>query len=259
MLTWKYWDVAIAVVGFLVQCGLALMGLTMTHWKHKAQFGVLVLVGMLFTGFAVKRGVDSANRVQAQLDTIARNTERPTNFTVTPTPVTVNPPPVIVKPPIPTEAKLQFSFWPVGPGEQLVDTISKPLVNGIVATEFTAKNIGTAQADNGQIWIQICDGCKFAEEPSGSTVPDNDPIVRRKRFDTLHMGSYFESTQLKIIPPIGVSTFTIAFKYACEKCSPIDNSHPQKLRINVVTQRPAASSRWCNPFLILKVLRFQHL
>jgi hypothetical protein len=77
MWAWKYWDVAIAVVGFLVQCGLAYLGLTLTHWKHKTAFGALVTIGLVFTIFAVKRGVDSGDKVQQQLNTIQSNTEHP--------------------------------------------------------------------------------------------------------------------------------------------------------------------------------------
>jgi hypothetical protein len=76
---WKYWDVAIAVAGFLIQCGLALLGLTLTKGKHKAWFAALVLFGAVFTGFAVKRGIDSADKVQAQLNIIQSNTEKPQN------------------------------------------------------------------------------------------------------------------------------------------------------------------------------------
>jgi hypothetical protein len=74
---WKYWDVALAVFGFLIQCGLAWLGLTLSHWRNKALFFGLVLVGAVFTGVAVKRGIDSADRVQAQLNTIEQNTEKP--------------------------------------------------------------------------------------------------------------------------------------------------------------------------------------
>ena len=77
MATWKYWDVAIAVVGFLIQCGLAWLGLTLTHWKHKAAFFGLVILGVVFTGIAVKRGIESAEKVQTQLNTIQQNTEKP--------------------------------------------------------------------------------------------------------------------------------------------------------------------------------------
>jgi hypothetical protein len=225
---WKYFDVLIAVIGFLVQCGLAYLGLTMTHWKRKTAFGGLVLLGLAFTVVAVKRGVDSAEKVQTQLNQIQNNTEHPSTITLTPAPV-------IVKPPVPSNAKLQFCFQPSGPGDRLRDVASAPLVNGVVTVVVTAKNVGTAQADNGQIWIQLCDECKFAEEPQGTTMPEGDPTVRRKHFDVLHMGSYFEGTTLKIAPSDRLSSFTIAFKYACEKCLPIDNDHPQKLRVNIET------------------------
>jgi hypothetical protein len=122
MWVWKYWDVAIAVVGFLIQCGLAWLGLTLTHWKHKAAFFLLVLVGAVFTGFAVKRGIDSASQVQAQLNTIQRNTERPQQPPV----VTVNPqinmPPAPVPPPEHTHLTMLqpqpvggIPYWPLSP------------------------------------------------------------------------------------------------------------------------------------------------
>jgi len=223
---WKYLDVAIAVVGFLVQCGLAYLGLALTHWKRKALFASFVLVGLVFTAFAVIRGIDSAAKVQAQLETIAKNTEQPPS-------VTVNPTPVVVNPPAPQQAKLQFTLLPLGPNGRITDAASATIVNGVVTVAFTAKNIGAAQANNGQIWIQICDGCKFAAEPEGSDAPPSDPTVRRKRFDRLHKGAYFDSTTLSIVPPAELSSFTIAFKYACEQCAPIDNEHPQKLRVSI--------------------------
>lgn len=97
MLAWKYWDVALAIFGFFIQCGLAYMGLTMTHWKHKAFFFGLVLLGGVFTGIAVKRGVDSANTVQTQLNNIEHNTETPPQVTVNIPPA--SPPEVIISPP----------------------------------------------------------------------------------------------------------------------------------------------------------------
>jgi len=157
---WKYWDVAIAIGGFLVQCGLAYLGLTMTHWKNKAQFLVLVLIGLVFTGFAVKRGVDSAEKVQAQLDAITRNTEHPAN-------ITVNPPAVVIPPRIPPKAKVQFSFLPLGAHELLVDTVSRSIDKGIVAVAFTAKNVGAAQANKGQIWIQLAMVVSLRRSPRG--------------------------------------------------------------------------------------------
>jgi hypothetical protein len=76
MANWKYWDIGIAVVGFLIQCGLAWLGLTLTHWKHKGAFIGLVVLGGAFTGWAVKRGIDSSDRTQMQLDAIQHNVEQ---------------------------------------------------------------------------------------------------------------------------------------------------------------------------------------
>ncbi|HZW95771.1 MAG TPA: hypothetical protein VFF64_22680 [Candidatus Eremiobacteraceae bacterium] len=140
-------------------------------------------------------------------------------------------------------AKLQFTFWPINPNdEKLRDEISLPAVNGVVTVTVSAKNIGTAQADNGQIWIQLCDDCTFAEEPEGSTAPKDDPTVRRKHFDILHMGSYFEGTTLKIAPRAGLTSFKIALKYSCEHCPPVENKHPQTLKVNIVEPAAAVST-----------------
>jgi len=128
-----------------------------------------------------------------------------------------------------SKAILKFSFW--SGKDILIDKTIAPIEKGVVTVKFSAKNISTAQANNGKIWIQICDGCKFAEEPQDSEITHDD-VVRRKRFEHLYAGAYFDPTILKIIPPPGVNSFTIAFKYACETCPPIDNDHPQKLTVS---------------------------
>jgi len=168
----------------------------------------------------------------------------PTGVKIPPPPAPPSPvppqttPTLMVSPKPDPEAQLEFSFWPIGPDEHMIDTISKQLINGVVEVAITAKDVGTAQAENGQLWIQLCDACKFAEEPTGATMPPNDITVRRKRFDVLHMGSFFESTTLRIIPPEGILSFTIALKYSCEKCPPINNKNPKKLRVNIIAAEP---------------------
>jgi hypothetical protein len=132
-------------------------------------------------------------------------------------------------------AELQFTFWPVDPKhERLIDEVSLPIVDGVVTVVFSAKNVGATYGNNGQIWIQICDGCKFAAEPEGTTAPPGDPITRRKGFHSIGRGIYFDPTTLKIIPPPGAPYFTIVFKYSCEQCPTMDNERAQKLRVNLV-------------------------
>jgi len=142
-------------------------------------------------------------------------------------------------------AKLDFTFFPLGPHLQLIKETSVSLDNGAVTVMFTAKSVGTTQANNGQLWMQICGGCRFAEEPQGADAAPGNLLVRRKRFDSISPGVYFDPTILKIIPPSAVDSFTIAFKYGCERCPPVDNEHPQKLRVWIKTPtqgRPATGS-----------------
>jgi len=178
--------------------------------KQKAVFAGCCVAVILLAGVQTYRSFGLSDK----LDKIEANTERPTTIP------TINVPAPVVKFPtrVPAQAKFQFGFWPAVPGQRL---------------SFTAKNVGNAQAEHGQVWIQICDGCRFAEEPEGTTMPPGEPMTRRKRFDMLHMGSYFDGTTLKIIPPDGVPSFTILFKYACERCPPIDNDRPQKLKVSL--------------------------
>jgi energy-coupling factor transporter transmembrane protein EcfT len=145
-------------------------------------------------------------------------------------------PPRVIVPAVKTEkAKLQFSFWPLGSDYALIDTVRVPIENEIVTVEFTAKNISTAQANNGKLWIRICASCKFAEEPQNSLIlhPD-DKATRLISFGILDAGVHFNPIKLKIIPPPTGNDFIIAFYYACEKCPPVDDKHPQQLRVNLL-------------------------
>jgi hypothetical protein len=184
----KYLDFGIGVAQVALGVYLAWKAFIVTlkvpvdaeHPKHKAIFGVCCIVVILFAGAQTYRNFGLSDKI----DRIVANTSRPQ-----PTPVINVPPPIVNVPPqIPAKAKFQFTFWPVGSDERMIDTVARPLENGVVTTAITAKNIGGAQAENGQLWIQLCDGCKFAEEPEDTTMPIGDPIVRRKHFDRLHMG-----------------------------------------------------------------------
>jgi len=126
---------------------------------------------------------------------------------------------------------LKFSFWSKEKQNEFIDNVTVPIENGVFTVDFTAKNISTVQANNGAIWIQVCNGCKFAEEPEGSTIQPDDKI-RRVHFDALHAGVNLVPIKLKIIPPLGTNSCEIAFKYACEKCPPAGKEHTQKLRVN---------------------------
>jgi len=134
-----------------------------------------------------------------------------------------------------SKVKMGFTFCPDGRlPKTLIDTITVPIEKGIIIVDVAVKNISTVQTNSGGIWIQICDECKFAEEPKDSSKTSINPdTVRTKYFHTpFSAGLFLDPIKLKIIPPSGSHAFLISFKYACDKCPPIDDKHQQLLRVN---------------------------
>jgi hypothetical protein len=224
-------DIILAVILALLAASIGgLAGhLSATRTWHKFFFWGTSVAMVVLIGIQTTRNELGQAHLQNQLNHIQHNTEQPAK------PPIVNVPAPIVKisPPAPApKAVLKFTFWPAHPSD-LTGIINADVVGNVVTVGITAKGM-VAQAKDGQIWIQICDLCRYAKEPENSTAPSDEPTVRRKRFDVLHMGSFLEDTVLQIIPPTGVSYFTISLKYGCENCNPVDNEHPQKLRVNLL-------------------------
>lgn len=168
-----FWDVALAVLAATAQVVTGFLGWRVTvdgvRQDRKKIYELLFIlasvIGIVAVGSAAYRG----SRISGDLADLKAGQQEIRN-----NPPVVNvPPPIVNLPriPAPARAQFQFAFWPVAPDEQLSTAISKSSENGIVTVAITAKNIGNAQADNGQIWIQICDECKFAEEPEGTSIP----------------------------------------------------------------------------------------
>ena len=138
------------------------------------------------------------------------------------------------------KAILQFTFWPLGPNSKIIDKTRVPIKNGIIEVPFSFKNNSTEPAKNGEVWIQICDKCRFAEETVGfkKLKPEEADVavyldtVRKYPFCLFAPGEYFTPATLKIIPPLGYHSFPINFRYKCETCPPVDNEHPQQLTVN---------------------------
>lgn len=195
---------------------------------YRWTFWILGVLGVVIVAVAGMRNQKAQDSLQNQLNKIEQNTEKKPVIAVNPTPVTVRAP----NPPI-SRAKLDFTFLPTGPNGASIKQISKPLIDGIASVQLTAKNVGSAQANNGQIWIQICDKCSFSEIPEGTTSPPEDSTTRRKAFEHLRRGVYLDPTTLKVIPVAGLTAFDILLKYGCNECPPLDNAHPQKLRVKL--------------------------
>jgi hypothetical protein len=229
--------ILLAAVGFAVlfvpEAIKALESKRKTRWAIAVVFFLLGIAGMVSSH--IQRGqAENAQRIlEAKVDSTSSGVHEIAQYTKQPPIVNLSVPPPKSRPQ--EKARLQFTFFPLGPKFELISEVSVPVVDGIVTVSFTAKEVGPAQANNGQVWIQLCDGCKFAEEPDGVNAPGDDrtSLVRRKRFDSISPGVMFDNTTLKIVPPSGIDSFSIAFKYGCEKCAPIDNDHPQKLIVHI--------------------------
>jgi hypothetical protein len=133
-----------------------------------------------------------------------------------------------------SKAILRFTFCPYGQLPQtLIDTLRVPTENGIITVYVTVKNISTVQTNSGGLWIQICDRCKYAEEPEGLIkISSNPDTVRIKNFNMpIPAGVFLDPIKLKIIPPSQTRFCVIALRYGCDRCVPLDNEHPQKLTV----------------------------
>ena len=135
------------------------------------------------------------------------------------------------------KASLQFSFWPFDKeGNATIHSQTVLIHNGIVEVTFSVKNDSDIPAKHGNIWLYICEGCSFAEEPKNLEIIKsiNEDRIRRKSFDLINPGESLEPITVKIFPPIGFNPFLIAFAYACETCPQVksDLEHRQILTVS---------------------------
>ncbi|HYB61963.1 MAG TPA: hypothetical protein VEH50_10860 [Methylomirabilota bacterium] len=119
-------------------------------------------------------------------------------------------------------ASLDFGFYPSS-GNELSTSSEEPalLTNGVVSIDLGVRGASSITAINGSFWIIICQGCKYASEPSGFvTVPGLDEHSRLMNFDRIFPHILIQKMTVVITPPPGVTRFDIAFKYACQNCAP---------------------------------------
>jgi hypothetical protein len=126
-----------------------------------------------------------------------------------------------VKPGAPPElAKLQFSY-DVTLFEEfpLVVKSMRPQTDGTFTIDFMVGNISNVPAKNGDIWVQICNRCKYAKEPDGfAKRSGSDEQIRHKNFQLINGGAFLEKMTVEINVPPEVGRFETAFEYACETC-----------------------------------------
>jgi len=134
---------------------------------------------------------------------------------------------------IENKSKVILQFTLLTPEKHPTDNLTVPIKEGVVEVAFSAKNISTQPAKNADMWIQICDQCKYAEENKELEIaPSNSNTLRITHFYLLNAGVNLKPIILKIIPPSKFNSFPIGFYYTCETCLPADINHPQKFTVN---------------------------
>jgi hypothetical protein len=137
----------------------------------------------------------------------------------------------------PTEkASVAFTFWSDNSDEFPIRTMNVDTDFPVVTVEVTFLAIGDVTAKNGELWIRICDACRYAEEPQGFQASDpNRPQDRTRRFDLLYPLVPLPKITLRIFPPVirpkSTPGMIVAGFYSCENCKAIDMKRPDILTV----------------------------
>jgi hypothetical protein len=123
------------------------------------------------------------------------------------------------------KAELSFTFFPFdNPPSHLEAHLvqSKAFqigADGSVHVEFMAVNLTDVNADNVDITVVMCKGCKFAKEPSGlGKLPGQSEDLRTLVVPNFHAWQTTPTISLDIVPPPLVSEFAVGFLYRCSSC-----------------------------------------
>lgn len=125
----------------------------------------------------------------------------------------------ISKTPIARKAILQFTFPTLERNTVPIRQISLSMTDGVVKVPFTFGNISDESAIGVEIWVKVCDGCRYAKEPEGFThLRGADEHDRYRTFGTTNPDVFFEVMSVEVTPPLGVDGFDIALRSACQNC-----------------------------------------
>jgi hypothetical protein len=131
-----------------------------------------------------------------------------------------------VKPPAPKQARLQFSFF-------TEDQKAFPILvrdvqqadDKTFSVDFSVRNISDVVVKEGDIWIILCDACKYEKEPDGFTKPKgSSERYRNRHFNILNPGVTLDKMTVTFSITGRFYQFGLALKYACENCVNLSDS-----------------------------------
>lgn len=116
-------------------------------------------------------------------------------------------------------SKLGFGFYTPDMNADPPSVTQGRAVEGYVPVEISVFNHSAVTAVNGEIYLRICDGCKYAEEPQRSIRIEGAMEKERVfQFGAIATRSRLEKFQVKIIPSDTMHTFEVALRYTCQTC-----------------------------------------
>jgi hypothetical protein len=118
-------------------------------------------------------------------------------------------------------ATLSFGFGTPPPAGTLSDTTTASRVNGVVTVDISVCNCSDVSASTGQIFLRVCDSCKYAEEPEYFHHNKEALEIERERtFMLIGRKVSLDTMRLKVIPPNlpEVKSFVIGIRYVCQTC-----------------------------------------
>lgn len=125
-------------------------------------------------------------------------------------------------PPLPVKARLQFSLWHDNITDEEMPLLLEAIgydKDGSVPVEFSFTNVSPISAEAIDIWVNLCDGCTFAKEPSGFENPSQAVTMRHKGiFPLLNPGVTGEIETIVVNVPHEFPRFSILLRYSCKTC-----------------------------------------
>lgn len=116
------------------------------------------------------------------------------------------------------KAKLEVGFSN-GPLNDLSSTIYAPMEDNHVKLGFSIANHTTLSVKDVNLWLRICDACKYASEPLGSVHPSG--AFEKERLWTniqLPPNVRWQLLTVEVEIPQPYTSTSLALKYSCDDC-----------------------------------------
>jgi flagellar biosynthesis protein FliQ len=104
--------------------------------------------------------------------------------------------------------------------------------DGSVHIQFSVMNYTNATAQDGELVFQICDGCKFLNDPTGfRSIAGQSATERNMSFDRILPLTSIPLVTVDVIPPANTDRFLVTLAYRCKTCTLIQYSPPALVHI----------------------------